>query len=36
MSTMTLILGMLAATFVPRLVPFLLPAARTPCRWEDQ
>jgi branched-subunit amino acid transport protein len=28
-----LILGMLAATFVPRLIPFLLPAARTPPAW---
>lgn len=33
MSTMTLILGMLAATFVPRLVPFLLPAAGNPPAW---
>lgn len=33
MSTVAVILGMLAATFIPRLVPFLLPAARTPPAW---
>jgi branched-subunit amino acid transport protein len=32
MTTFGVILGMLAVTFVPRLVPFLLPAARRPPR----
>jgi branched-subunit amino acid transport protein len=33
MSTLWVIFGMLAATFLPRLVPFLLPAARRPPAW---
>lgn len=32
MTTFGVILGMLAVTFLPRLVPFLLPAARRPPR----